>query len=121
MSAPDLPERLGTARHEATSSDETVTASVDGMGRLLALGLQPKAMRLPAERLAAAITETVQTAQNQARAALREAVPSVPATGELAGLAELATSLQSAATERLSEITAALDRLNRSGPGGPRP
>ena len=72
MTAPDLPERLAAARQEASSPDETVTAVVDGTGRVVELRLDAKAMRLAAERLAATITATVQAAQDGARTALGE-------------------------------------------------
>jgi DNA-binding protein YbaB len=113
MTVPDLPERLAGARQEASSPDGVVTAVVDGGGRLVDLTLDPKAMRLAAERLAATIAETVQAAQDAARASLRGLVPPAPPTGELAGLADLAASLQATATGRLEEITATLDRLTR--------
>jgi DNA-binding protein YbaB len=113
MTAPDLPERLAAARQEASSPDETVTAVVDGTGRLVELRLDAKAMRLAAERLATTITTTVQAAQDSARAALGDLVAPTRPTADLAGLADLATSLQSTAAGRLEEITAALDRLTR--------
>jgi DNA-binding protein YbaB len=113
MTAPDLPERLAAARQEASSPDETVTAVVDGTGRLVELRLDPKAMRLAAERLATTITATVQAAQDSARTALGDLVAPTRPPADLAGLADLANTLQSTAAGRLEEITAALDRLTR--------
>lgn len=113
MTAPDLPERLAAARNEASSPDGAVTAVVDGSGRLVELRLDPKAMRLAAERLAATITETVQAAQDSARTGLAELIAPARPTGDLAGLAHFAASLQSTAAGQLEEITAALDRLTR--------
>lgn len=61
-------EALAAVCGEARSPDGDVRATVDCDGRLVALTLDKKASRLPAERLAALIVETVHAADREASA-----------------------------------------------------
>lgn len=61
-------EAMTAACGEARSPDGDIAATVDGSGRLVALTLDGKASRIPAERLAALIVETVQSAAREASA-----------------------------------------------------
>lgn len=62
----DATDALATGCGRARSADGVVAAEVDGHGVLVALTLAVTATRLPPERLAAAIVETVQAAAHDA-------------------------------------------------------
>lgn len=61
-------EAMAAVRGEARSPDGDIRATVDGSGRLVALTLEEEAPRIPAERLAALIVETVHSAAREASA-----------------------------------------------------
>ncbi|WP_375487953.1 hypothetical protein [uncultured Jatrophihabitans sp.] len=109
MTTPDPFDQLSSARHEA-GDDETVSAVVDGAGQVVEVRIEAKAMRMDAARLAVAVTETVQAAQLAARAALPASVGGV-ASPDTASLSRLATELGASAQQRLTDISATLDRL----------
>ncbi len=116
MEVGDLSVRLSSARHEAGSDDDTVTAVVDGSGQVVEVRLEPTAMRLDSQRLGEVVTEALRRAQTAARDALPEVVGSGgAATPDTASLTRLADELGAGAQQRLADISSTLDRLLARG------
>ncbi|MET7968680.1 YbaB/EbfC family nucleoid-associated protein [Micromonospora sp. NPDC005305] len=109
--APPPPEGVGEA------ADGLVRATAGPPGRITALTLDPRVMRLPSESLA----EEIGTAVNAALADLQEkATAAVPGQVDLSSLGEQLRRIQQDAGRQLTTFTDALvqaqDRL--SGQGG---
>lgn len=107
--------RVQAARATARDKDELVTVEVDASGEVLGLTLEPKAMRLPREDLAAAIARAVNDAGKAARAELGAAPPAAPL--DLTTMQRTLTELGLDAQRRLgdfAEVARVLtDRLGR--------
>ena len=108
-----LDERIAAIRGTAQGPDGLITAVVDGRSELLELAFEPKAMRLPAEDLAAAVRTTVNEARTAAQTELRQLLADNPVP--LPGTDEL-NELGLSAERRLNEMSNLLgDLLKRSG------
>jgi DNA-binding protein YbaB len=112
----DLVGRFTAARGSAQEWDGLVRVEVDGTGDLLALDLDPRAMRYPAADLAEAIRSAFRSARADVQAALQEQLAAQPVRLP-GGLDSLATT-QRDAERRLGELTDTaqliLDRLGRA-------
>ncbi|MEU5723168.1 YbaB/EbfC family nucleoid-associated protein [Micromonospora sp. NPDC047738] len=108
--------RFTTARGAAHAAGGLVHVEVDGTGDLLALDLDPRAMRLPAVDLSAAIREAFRDARTQVQAQLQERLAAQPPTLPQ-GLGPLLNDLGFTAQRRLDDMAAAAqqiaDRLGR--------
>ncbi|MER7458133.1 YbaB/EbfC family nucleoid-associated protein [Micromonospora sp. NPDC126480] len=118
----DLPSqflgRFTGTRATAEAADGLVRLVVDGTGDLLELDLDPRAMRLPAVDLAAAIRAAFATARAEVQAALQEQLAAAPPALP-DGLGPLLDEVGTGAQRRLDDLTATAqqlaDRLNRLG------
>jgi DNA-binding protein YbaB len=112
-----LDERIAAIRGTAQGPDGLVTAVVDGRSELVELTFEPKAMRRPAEDLAAAVRDTVNEARAAAQVELRQVLADNPV--QLPGAGELHSELNElglSAERRLNEMSNLLgDLLKRSG------
>ncbi|MFI7573364.1 YbaB/EbfC family nucleoid-associated protein [Micromonospora sp. NPDC049497] len=108
--------RFTATRASAVAADGLVHLTVDGTGDLLDLDLDPRALRLPAADLAAAILEAFAAARAEVQAALQEQLTAAPVTLP-DGLGPLLRDVGSTAQRRLDDMTAAAqqiaDRLGR--------
>ncbi|NBE80764.1 YbaB/EbfC family nucleoid-associated protein [Micromonospora rubida] len=113
----DLVSRFTTARATAEEWDGLVRVEVDGTGDLLALDLDPRAMRYPSTDLSAAIRSAFRTARAQVQVTLQEQLATEPVSLP-DGLGSLGT-VKHDAELRLGELTSSaqqiLDRLGRAG------
>jgi DNA-binding protein YbaB len=104
-----LTAALTSARGTGEAADGLVHASVDGTGDLLDLVIEPKAMRLPSEDLAAAIKTAVAEARAAARTEVAENQPPAP---DLSGLRGLVETLGNDAQRRMDEFARVADQLS---------
>ncbi|TYB58277.1 YbaB/EbfC family nucleoid-associated protein [Nonomuraea sp. PA05] len=117
----DFLDRFAELREVAAAANGLVKVEVDGTSDLVGLVIDPRAMRLPSEELAAAIKE----AFGQARAVAQErAMRAVPEAlrQETPELTALLKGIEADARGNMNEIllaadelTARLDRLMRQG------
>ncbi|MFG2057728.1 YbaB/EbfC family nucleoid-associated protein [Micromonospora sp. NPDC048930] len=110
--------RFTAVRGVADAADGLVHVEIDGTGELLALDLDPRAMRLPAVDLSAAIRQAFRDARAQVQGQLQEQLGGQPpALPE--GLGSLLNDLGFSAQRRLDDMAAAAqqiaDRLDRMG------
>ncbi len=114
MSDPGTAEQFGSIRASGEAGDGLVRVEVDGGGQVLDLTLDPRAMRLPAWELAAAVRSALQQAQTTARAEAEELASqlgmTVPSRERLAASLDEGTA---SAERRLNEYSAALYDLSR--------
>lgn len=108
--------RFAAARGAAQAAGGLVHVEVDGTGDLLALDLDPRAMRLPAVDLSDAIREAFRAARAQVQAQLEEQLAAQPPALPQ-GLGPLLNDLGFTAQRRLDDMAAAAqqiaDRLGR--------
>ncbi|SBT51330.1 YbaB/EbfC family nucleoid-associated protein [Micromonospora narathiwatensis] len=108
--------RFTSVRGAAYAADGLVHVEVDGTGDLLALDLDPRAMRLPSADLSAAIRAAFGDARAQVQAQLQEQLAAQPPTLPQ-GLGPLLNDLGFNAQRRLDDMAAAAqqvaDRLGR--------
>jgi DNA-binding protein YbaB len=110
-----LLSRLASVNSAGEAANGLVRVRVDGTGDITDLVIEPKAMRLPSEDLAAALRE----AFGQARAAVQEQLAANPP--QAVGSAEAARDnvratldeIGSGAQRTLAELTATVDGLSR--------
>ncbi|MBY8875053.1 YbaB/EbfC family nucleoid-associated protein [Micromonospora sp. PLK6-60] len=113
------PEDEETARRRRTgeSADGQVRAEFGSDGRLAALSLDPRLMRLGSEEVCDRVVEAV----NAAIDALRGAAAPVPAAGDLSQLTEQLQEVRDTAVPRLGAFLQALtDAQTRVAGGGSR-
>ncbi|MGW5681998.1 YbaB/EbfC family nucleoid-associated protein [Nonomuraea sp. NPDC003754] len=101
------------------SADGQVTATVDHAGRLLRVGLDPRAMRMDSGTLAESVTQAVQAAQDDATRRCRELLDralgeNAPAPFDLDALRDHLDSVQDAFTRSLDDHTDAWQARRRS-------
>lgn len=108
--------RFTATRASAVAADGLVHLTVDGTGDLIDLDLDPRALRLPAADLSAAILAAFAAARADVQAALKEQIAAAPVTLP-DGLGTLLRDVGFTAQRRLDDMTAAAqqiaDRLGR--------
>jgi DNA-binding protein YbaB len=107
----DILSQLGDVRGRGAAAEGLVRVEIDGTSAILDLTLDPKAMRLPSEDLAAAVREAFDAARGEVRGQLSAAEP--PPTLDASTMLPVLTELEATATRRLEEITAIVDDLDR--------
>ncbi|UBU14778.1 YbaB/EbfC family nucleoid-associated protein [Nonomuraea gerenzanensis] len=117
----DFLDRFAELREVATAAGGLVKVEVDGTSDLVGLVIDPRAMRLASEELAAAVREAFGRARAAAQERAMQAVPDVlrQETPELtAMLRDIEADARGNMNEILlaaNELTARLDRLMRQG------
>ncbi|MFB4266242.1 YbaB/EbfC family nucleoid-associated protein [Nonomuraea sp. GTA35] len=117
----DFLDRFAELREVEAAANGLVKVTVDGTSDLVELVIDPRAMRLPSEELAAAIKEAFGRARAAAQERAMQAVPDVlrQETPELTALLkEIETDARGNMNEILlaaGELTARLDRLMQQG------
>lgn len=102
--------RFTAARGAADAAHGLVHVEVDGTGDLLALDLDPRAMRLPAADLSAAIREAFTAARAEVQATLQEQLAAQPVALPQ-GLGPLLNDIGFGAQRRLDDLTAAAQQI----------
>ncbi|MEV0996922.1 YbaB/EbfC family nucleoid-associated protein [Nonomuraea sp. NPDC050202] len=114
-------DRFAELREVEAAANGLVKVTVDGTSDLVELAIDPRAMRLPSEELAAAIKEAFGRARAAAQERAMQAVPDV-LRQETPELTALLKDIEADARGNMNEIllaanelTARLDRLMRQG------
>ncbi|GAA4969298.1 DNA-binding protein YbaB [Nonomuraea thailandensis] len=117
----DFLDRFAELREVEAAANGLVKVTVDGTSDLVELVIDPRAMRLPSEELAAAIKEAFGRARTAAQDRAMQAVPDV-LRQETPELTALLKDIEADARGNMNEIllaagelTARLDRLMRQG------
>jgi DNA-binding protein YbaB len=117
----DFLDRFAELREVEAAANGLVKVTVDGTSDLVELVIDPRAMRLPSEELAAAIKEAFGRARAAAQERAMQAVPDV-LRQETPELTALLKDIEADARGNMNEIllaanelTARLDRLMRQG------
>ncbi len=111
----DFATKLTAITGDGSASDDLVRVSVDGTGEIMKLDIEPRAMRLPSDELAAAVQSAHRQAWAQARATVQQEAKQM--TPDVSGLSRLLESVGTDAQQKMSdfarmaeEIAARLDR-----------
>ncbi|MGW3342722.1 YbaB/EbfC family nucleoid-associated protein [Nonomuraea rubra] len=117
----DFLDRFAELREVEAAANGLVRVTVDGTSDLVELVIDPRAMRLPSEELAAAIKEAFGRARATAQERAMRAVPDV-LRQETPELTALLKDIEADARGNMNEIllaagelTARLDRLMQQG------
>ncbi|MGR6923649.1 YbaB/EbfC family nucleoid-associated protein [[Actinomadura] parvosata] len=117
----DFLDRFAELREVAAAANGLVKVEVDGTSDLVGLTIDPRAMRLPSEELAAAVKEAFGRARAAAQERAMQAVPDA-LRQETPELTALLKDIQADARGNMNEIlvaagelTVRLDRLMREG------
>ncbi|NJP93318.1 YbaB/EbfC family nucleoid-associated protein [Nonomuraea sp. FMUSA5-5] len=117
----DFLDRFAELREVAAAANGLVKVEVDGTSDLVGLTIDPRAMRLPSEELAAAVKEAFGRARAAAQERAMQAVPDA-LRQETSELTALLKDIEADARGNMNEIlvaagelTARLDRLMRDG------
>ncbi|GAA3659335.1 hypothetical protein GCM10022224_023440 [Nonomuraea antimicrobica] len=114
---PDFVDQFTALRETAVAANGLVEVAVDGTGDLVGLNLDPRAMRLSSDELAAAIREAFGKARAAAQERAMRAIPEAlrQETPELTALLQDVKSDAHARMDDIlvvaNELTARLDRL----------
>lgn len=108
-STPDIEQWFAGFRGHGEAAEGRVRVDVNGTGDIEDVQLDPKAMRLPSEDLAAAFKEAFTSARSDVKQQLSESTPPFQAMPE--DVRETLDDLQFIADRRLNQFTEMADDL----------